>query len=332
MVKISVIVPFFNAVKTLGRALESIAQQSFQDFECIMVDNNSTDESPLVANEFASSDPRFILMKETQQGVVFASNKASDYARGHYITRMDADDWMPANRLEIQSDFLDQNSDYQVVSGLVKYMPHHENTEGFARYVNWVNTIQTDDEIKLNQFIESPIVNPTAMWRRSVSTQLGMYRNGDFPEDYELWLRWLSQGVKCHKLDHIVLHWYDSNGRLTRTHPNYSEESFYRIKTKYLAQWLSQNNPHHPEVAIWGASRLSRKRAEILQELGVNVRFLIDIHTRRQLDENILHYTKLPNPGSVFILVYLGNMEARDETGKYLSKRGFVEGVDFLNV
>lgn len=332
MVKVSVILPFYNAETTLARALQSVVAQTMDDFECLLVDNNSTDNSHHIAREFTQRDSRFILLAESRQGVAYASNCASEHAKGEYITRMDADDWMPPDRLMSQADFLDDHPDYQVISGRVKYMAHHEQTEGFERYVNWVNSLMTHQQIYLNQFIESPIVNPTAMWRRTTAEKLGMYRHGDFPEDYELWLRWLNQGVNCHKLDDIVLHWYDSDHRLTRIHPNYSEEAFYRIKTRYLAEWLKKNNPHHPKVAIWGASRLSRKRADLLRVHGIVVDYYIDIHDRRKLDEEIVHYSMLPNPEEAFILVYLGNEKARQETSDYLTKCGFSEGIQFLNV
>ena len=97
--------------------------------------------------------------------------------------------------------------------------------------------------------------------------QQGLYLSGDFPEDYEMWLRWLDRGVKIAKVAEVVLDWHDSEGRLTRTHPIYSDRAFYDIKSKYLAGWLEQNNPFHPLVAIWGASRISRRRAKILEQL-----------------------------------------------------------------
>ncbi len=183
-----------------------------------------------------------------------------------------------------------------------------------------------------SRFIELPVVNPTAMWRKEVSEKYGMYRSGDFPEDYEMWLRWLGEGVKIKKLDKKVLKWYDSETRLTRTQSIYSDASFYRIKTKYLGDWLAENNPLHPRVAIWGASRISRRRARLLKQYGIEIDSYIDTKETRQLEAKVIYYKDIPSPTEIFILTYIKQMNARDEIQDFLGSKGFREGVNYLLV
>jgi glycosyltransferase involved in cell wall biosynthesis len=329
---VSVILPFFNAGQTLERAIESIASQSLTNFECILINNNSSDSSIEIAKRWVKKDKRFILIHEKEQGVMFASNAGSQKARGKYIARMDADDWSFPKRLKLQATFLEANTDYGAVSGLVEHIPHSENTKGFARYVKWVNSVQTYQEILNSRFIESPIPNPSAMWQKEVSEKHGMYKYGDFPEDYEMWLRWLSKGVRIKKLNETILKWHDSDTRLTRTNPIYSDSAFYRIKTKYLSEWLQKNNPFHPQIAIWGASRISRRRARLLKQYGIEIRNYIDIKRSRQLDKDVIYYSEIPPPGKLFILTYIKQMDARDEIQDFLHGRGYREGVDYLLV
>jgi len=330
--KVSVILPFFNAEQTINRAIMSIVEQSYDDFECILIDNNSTDKSNSIAKKLAAKDNRFILTTEENQGVVFASNKGFEIAQGKYIARMDADDFASPTRLQEQVRFLDDNSDYGAVGGLVEYIPHSENTDGFKRYVNWSNSIITYDDIFKKQFIEMPLVNPTAMWRKEIGDKLGMYRAGNFPEDYEMWLRWLSKGVKIAKIPNVLLKWYDSDKRLTRTNSIYSDESFFKIKTEYLSNWLEANNPFHPKVAAWGASKRSRKRAKFLGEKGIEIKYYIDIKTRTNLDKEVIHFEKIQSPNKIFVLVYMKQEEARREIQKFLESRGFIEGSHYLLV
>lgn len=328
--KVSVILPFFNSELTLSRAIESIASQSLKNFECILINNNSTDKSVEIAQNQTKKDSRFILIHEKKQGVMFASNAGSEKARGKYIARMDADDYSCSNRMKLQSEFLDANSDYGAVAGMVKHISHSDNTKGFARYVEWVNSVQSYQEILNSRFIESPIVNPSAMWRKEISEKFGMYKCGDFPEDYEMWLRWLSKGVKIKKLNEIVLKWYDSDTRLTRTQSIYSDSAFYRIKTKYLANWLEINNPFHPHIAVWGASRISRRRARLLNQYNIEVECYIDIKRNRQLDQKVVYYKEIPPPEKMFILSYIKQMNARDEIQIFLHSRGYQEGLNYL--
>ena len=182
--KVSVVLPFFNAEKTLQRAVESIYEQDFEDFECILVDNNSSDRSGEIANEWTGRDRRIKLVSESRQGVMFASNCGAEQSTGEYLARMDADDRAYPERLRLQVEFLNQNPDFGAVAGQVMHVGEPERTEGFRRFVDWSNSLTTYEEIYFRRFIEAPIVNPTTMWRRETMVKHGMYLCADFPEDY----------------------------------------------------------------------------------------------------------------------------------------------------
>lgn len=330
--KISVVLPFYNAGLTLARAIESISLQDFPDWECILVDNNSTDEGREKAEAVVKKDSRFRLVDELRQGVMFASNRACALARGLYIARMDADDVAFPGRLRLQGEFLDSNPEYGAVAGLVNHVGDPETTGGFKRFVEWSNSVLSYEDIYFRRFIEAPIVNPTAMWRRETMEQYGLYESGSFPEDYEMWLRWLDRGVKIAKVPHVVLDWYDSEQRLTRTDPIYSDRAFYEIKSRYLAKWLLENNPFHPNVWVWGASRISRRRAKILEVQGVSIDAFIDTKKSRQLDREVIYYEDLPPAGKGFILTYIRQMDNRERIQSFLEERGYVEGKNYLLV
>lgn len=310
----------------------SILEQDMDDLELILINNNSRDRSTEIARKWKRSDSRVILAEEAKQGVMYASNKGAEIAQGEYISRMDSDDWAYPEKLRKQAGFLDNNPEYGAVAGLVEHVPHSDNTKGFERYVEWSNSVQSYEEIYYRRFIESPIINPSAMWRRSVGKQHGLYRAGNFPEDYEMWLRWLDDGVKITKLPEVVLKWYDSDSRLTRTHQIYSDAAFYRIKSEYLAKWLAQHNPFHPKVSIWGASRISRRRARLLEEYGIRFQSYIDTKKSRQLDEKVIYYEDLPPAGGLFVLTYIKQMNNRGKIMAFLEERGYVEGEDYLVV
>jgi hypothetical protein len=109
----------------------------------------------------------------------------------------------------------------------------------------------------------------------------GRYADGAFPEDYELWLRWLAAGVRMEKLPDALLVWRDTPRRLSRTDPRYAPDAFDELRAHHLARWLAETNPHHPDVTIWGAGRVSRRRAARLRAQGVRVTGWIDIDPRK---------------------------------------------------
>lgn len=331
MPRLSIILPFFQAGETLERALKSIRAQTYTSWECLLVNNNSTDEGVVIAESFCVKDRRFTLLHETRQGVVYAFNKGASEAKGRYLARMDADDWSHPRRMEKQVAWLEAHPETGAVATQVEYVAHHDQTDGFARFVAWNNCLLSYNQLWLNRFVELPLVNPSAMWRKDLAEKYGGYRDGDFPEDYEMWLRWLDAGIRVEKIPEKLLHWYDSDNRLTRTHEIYTDEAFFRIKSRYLSGWLQRCHPNR-QVVVWGASRISRKRVEKLIDEGIRVTAFVDIKTSRQLTLPVWYYEDLPEPGNVFVLVYMKLAKARQQIQVFLQQRGYQEGVDYLLV
>lgn len=314
------------------RAIKSILEQTYSHFELILIDNNSNDDSLSIANEYANLDRRVKIIHEQKKGIVHALNTGLKHATGDYIARMDADDESMPHRFEKQVTFLNNNPETGVVAGQVENISYSENAQGLQRYVDWSNELITHEDISIKRFMESPLVHPTVMCRREIGEKFGLYREGNFPEDYELWLRWLEKGVRMSKLPEKVLIWHDFPERLTRTDKNYSDEAFFKIKSKYLVKWLDKNNPVHPEIYIWGASKISRKRVEILRQYNIRIKAYIDIKNTRQLDVPVIHFNEIPKPANVFILVYMKHENIRKEIQEFLNSKGYVEGTNYLLV
>jgi len=326
--EISVVLPYFNAKKTLDRAIESVLNQSFRDFELLLVDNNSTDVSARTCEGYQQKDARIHLLNEDQQGVAFASNHGFEKARAPLIARMDADDEMLPTRLEEQAAYINSHPIIGLVGGQVEYQGDSSN-EGFRHYVNWSNQLTKPEDIFMNRFVELPIVNPTIMFRKRLFEKYGGYTDGDFPEDYEMILRWMEKGVIMSKIPQKVLKWYDHPYRLTRTDSRYSETAFYQMKSRFLAKYLKifQAKP----IWIWGAGKLSRRRSSFLEEHDIQIAGYIDVKPR-QLLLPCIDFRDIPEPGKLFILSYVSNRGKRDEIREFLLQKGYTEGKDFLFV
>ena len=321
--------PFYNSAPTLQRSIESILNQSFTEFELILINNNSTDASIEIATK-SLEDKRVRLVSEPRQGVAHAANRGLTEAKGQYIARMDADDWSFFDRLEKQVSMLDSDSTIGLVAGKVEYYGK-ESREGFLKYIEWSNQIVLADQIKLNQFVEYPIVNPSVMFRRDLLKENGGYLQGDFPEDYEFFLRLQQAGVVMRKVEEVVLKWSDLPNRLTRTHSSYTPEAFNRIKTKYLVKWLELNNPYLPNIWVWGAGKMSRQRSRFLSGQFVEIQGFIDVSPKEHSGEvTVINYEDLPEEPDRFIVCCVANWGAREEIKSFLHKRGWEEGVNFI--
>ncbi len=328
--QVSVILPFYNAEKTISNSVRSILYQTFSDFEILLVDNNSTDSGFSIVEKLANKDERIRLLKEEKQGVAHAMNCGLMNASGKFVARMDADDVSMPDRLAKQLAFLEAHPEIDFVGTEVKYVAHNKNTAGFKRFVDWANLFHSTKEIELNRFVEIPIINPTILFRKKLYKKLGGCFDGDFPEDYEMQLRYLKAGVKMAKLKEPLLEWHDFSTRLTRTDERYSSEAFFKTKARYFKSWSEKNNPFHPNIWIWGAGRKTRQRSKLLEKEGLHIDGFFDVVKAKTTQKTTLHYSEIPKPGQLFIVPMVTNYGAREQIKEFLLKANYVEGVEFI--
>ncbi|MEO6245468.1 MAG: glycosyltransferase family 2 protein, partial [Opitutaceae bacterium] len=276
------ILPVRNAAATLARAIASVRAQAFADWELIAVDDGSTDGSSETLRQLARAESRLVLIEQPPAGVAAAANGAIAAARGVFVARMDADDEALPTRLEEQVGFLAAPENYAVgvVGSLVEFGGDRRVGAGYALHVDWLNGLLTPEAIALHRFVEAPLANPSAMFRHELVARHGGYRDGDFPEDYELWLRWLDAGVRIAKVPRVLLRWHDSPGRLTRTDVRYSLDAFFRVKAPWIARELARLAGGR-KIFVWGAGRHTRKRAAHLEDHGVRIAGYVDVDAKK---------------------------------------------------
>jgi hypothetical protein len=162
----------------------------------------------------------------------------------------------------------------------------------------------------------------------------GGYRDGDFPEDYELLLRLHQRGHRMAKLPEVLLSWRDSGERLTRTDSRYAREAFDRIRAHYLA--ADPRLRQARELACWGAGRNTRKRVAHLLAHGFQPSAWIDIDPRKigNLLEGVpvVPPTWLERKEKPFVLSYVANHGARELIAEALHTMGYQAGEDYLMV
>ncbi len=326
--------PVFNAVGTVREAIESIQAQTLRDFELVIVDDGSTDGTGEVLDDLARKDPRLRVLHRPHRGIVEAANEAIREAKGDFVARMDADDVSLPERLEAQVALARANPDLAVVSCLVECFPRETMSDGMRRYEAWLNALVEPDDIAREAFVESPLVNPSVLLRRAVVLAAGGYREGPFPEDYDLWLRLLGAGWRMAKVPKVLFRWRDSPDRMTRRDPRYSRNAFRRLKAAHVATSFLKGADF---VQVWGAGREGRLWRRVLKPLGVRVTRFYDIDPKKvgRLVGNevpILDWREVPRHRGEPLLCAVASWGARDEIRASLTGIGLVEGQDFLFV
>lgn len=326
--RVSVTLPCWNAAPYLPRALQSLAAQTFSDFEVIAVDDGSTDQTPQILREWASRDARIRLVEQNHAGVVTAANAAVDRARADLIARFDADDIMHPRRLEWQTDLFEAAPNLTIAGGLVRCFPRAKLGDGMKRYEQWLNSLRAHEEIVRDIFVENVLVHPSIMVRAEAMRRVGAYRDEGWPEDYDLLLRLYGAGAQFAKVPRVVLWWRDQQQRLTRTRPEYAFTQFRRCKVHYLrALHLKERN----RVAIWGAGKEGRALGKHVKRVGLEITRFIDIAPTK-LGKRLLGApveTSDALQRDEYLLVAVGAAGARDLIREELAARGWSEPDDY---
>lgn len=326
--------PVYNAEATLEAAVGSIVGQTEKDWELVAVDDGSTDASGDLLRKISEREPRLRVVHCPHQGIARTLQAGLKVTRAPLIARMDADDRSAPERLAKQAKFLRDHPEIGAVGSQVAFGGDAEASAGYALHVEWGNGLVDPEQIALNRFVESPVVHPSVLFRAELLRKFGGYREGDFPEDYELWLRWMEHGVRFGKVPEPLLTWNDPPDRLSRIHESYSAEAFYRVKARYLARWLARYNPNHPRVMIVGSGRVTRRRVELLTEQGVEVTAYLDIDSKKvgrvHGGAPVIALDEIPSVGSAFVVGYVGKRGARTFMANWLARHGYTLGVDWL--
>ncbi|MDH3942470.1 MAG: glycosyltransferase [Anaerolineae bacterium] len=337
MPQVSVLIPVYNAGAHLDETLASLASQTHPDFEVLSVDDGSSDDTPAILKDWASRDARFRTLTLPHEGIIPALNAGLEACRGEYIARMDGDDLAHSERLSLQSEYLDEHPEVALVASQVEGFPKGDLREGFRIYIEWLNSVVSDADVRREMYVESPFAHPSVMFRREVVRGLGGYQEHGWAEDYDLWLRMAHAGARFAKLPQALLQWREHPERLTRTDSRYSLENFLRAKAHYLAEGLLKGRD---AVIIWGSGMTGRRLSKHLQRADLPLTAFIDIdpkkigRTRRGLPilapEGLMpEWNRHANP---VLLAAVGARGARQLIRERLIALGLVEGADWWGV
>lgn len=205
MPQTTILMPTYNCSKYIEQAIASTIRQDYADFELIIIDDGSNDNTLQVVKGF--TDNRIIYLKnEINQGIVKTLNAGIKVAKGKYIARMDADDVMLGNRLEEQINFLESRPDHGMVGGWYKIM------DETGKLLDSLQTLQNHDDIKLGLLFRNQFAHPTVTMKTSLVKKLKYKQDFLYTEDYDLWCR-MSEISKVANLPDFYLsyRWYSNN-------------------------------------------------------------------------------------------------------------------------
>lgn len=208
--KITVFIPVYNRQQYIAKTIESVLQQSFKNFQLLLIDDGSTDNSLEIMRSF--TDKRITIIENGENlGIPKTRNIGLQYAQGEYLAILDSDDLMLKHRLKRQKKFLDKNLDYVGVGSWSRYIDHKDNV------IRWlVMRPISHNKIKASLLFHCAIHNRTFMARTHLLKQFAYKNDYTRCQDYELLYR-LSKKHKLHNLPEILVQGRKHDDQITKS-------------------------------------------------------------------------------------------------------------------
>ncbi len=266
---VSVVMSVFNGERFLADAVESILDQSFRDFEFIVIDDGSTDHSGSILDSYQKGDPRVRVHHQENSGLIYSLNHGCGLARGKYIARMDADDIAVTDRLMWQADFMETHGEVAVLGGAVEFIDEAGRMLESMRYP------VEDHEIKSALFHHSAIAHPAVCIRKEALASVGGYRTAFVDaEDYDLWLR-MAEGSQFANLEWVVIKYRVHSDQVSRR--KLRQQTLSTLAAQALASSKTSRNPKTTSWAggITPAALTRLGVSEATQERALATAYLI---------------------------------------------------------
>ncbi len=327
---VSIICPFRNTEKYLPEMLKSVLAQSYSNWELSIVNDHSTDSSTEVVDQYAQKDSRVKLFSNTGKGIIDALKTGYSHCSGEFITRMDSDDIMNSDKLEVMIRQLQEHGTGHVALGQVKYFCEGEIGEGFKNYELWLNSLTSTGTNYQDLYKECVIPSPCWMVHRSDFEECGGFNAETYPEDYDLVFRFFENQLKCIPSQNVLHHWRDYSSRASRTDSNYADNTFVDLKLKYF---LKLHKDVTKPLVIWGAGAKGKRIAKELIAQNIPFHWVCDNPKKIGKDiygQKMLAFSVIDEFIDAQNIITVANKKAQQEIREFYVKREKKSMVDYF--
>ena len=317
---ISIIMPVRNTENYVGATITSLLNQSFQNWELIAVNDNSSDRSLDVMQSY-SKDQRIQIVTNPKPGLLNALRYGYSKAIGTLIHRMDSDDLMPEHKLKQMMKAWNIHGKGCVITGGVEYFSEHgELGQGFKRYAKWLTEVSTQNTHAENIYRESVIASNCWLVHREDFDRVGGFNPNTFPEDYDLCFRFYSGDLKIVGLDTILHKWRDRPDRISRNWEEYKDNRFFALKVHYFYE---KDRDKKRPLVLWGAGKNGKDLAQQILNKESEFHWVCDNQNKIGRDiygVRMHHYESIKSLHNPQIIIAVAGPNDQVKIATYLKK------------
>lgn len=326
---VSILMPAKNAGEYIKACIDSVIAQTYPNWELIIINDHSTDNTVEILKNFEQNS-RIIWEENLGIGIISALTQAFNRSTGKWITRMDADDLMPPQKLKTLISAVPSSGKF-VITGKVRYFSNGAVSEGYFRYQQWLNQLIDTDSHWKNIYRECVIASPNWLVDRNCFEQDIALKNLNYPEDYDMMFKWYCNDYQVIGVDEVTHLWREHPKRTSRNSAVYQQTSFFKLKMKYFLRFQHRKTEI---IQVIGAGKKGKLIVDLLKATNVDWKWFDLGHEKFNQPikgKKILAVDKL-EPKLAILTVWPMELEAQKEVLGFLESKGLILGENLFLV
>ena len=318
---VSIIMAVKDTEPYLRACLDSVLAQTYSNWELLAVNDHSTDATPQILEEYANRDSRVKFLNSDKPKLIPTLQVGYASVSGDLINRMDSDDKMPHDKLEVLvKEWLKYGKGTVIAGGTEHFVDEGEVGGGFIKYEQWLNEVaRTSSHYKE---IYKECVIPSHCWiiHKEDFDAVDAFNPLVYPEDYDLCFRFYRNGLNVVGIDKILHHWRDRSNRISRTWDEYKDNRYFNLKLRFFYE-LDRDKTR--PLVLWGCGRNGKDMAKLLQSYNDTFHWVCD--NERKVGKDIYdvrmqHFNDVPEIKNPQIMIVVSSPDGKLEIQNILDK------------
>ena len=327
---VSILMATKDTAPYLPDCLQSIINQTYTNWELLAINDHSSDATPEILEAYATKDDRIRVLHSDQHRLIPTLQFGYRQVKGELINRMDSDDKMPADKLEVLvNHWLQHGKGTIIAGGTQHFVDEGEVGGGFIRYENWLNEVAKNN--KHYEEIYQECVIPSHCWiiHKEDFDAVGAFNPIVYPEDYDLCFRFYRKGLKVIGIDKILHYWRDRSNRISRTWEEYKDNRYYELKLRFFYEI---DRDRSRPLVLWGAGKNGKDLARLLLDQEEPFHWVCDNDQKVGKDIYgviLQHFQEIPELSSPQIIIASASPSGKTTIKKQLEVWGKIPVKDF---
>ena len=327
---VSIIMAVKDTEPYLPACMDSILDQTYQNWELIAVNDHSSDRTPEILEEYANKDPRVRVFHSDRPRLIPTLQVGHAECRGELINRMDSDDKMPDYKLAVLvREWQKYGKGHVIAGGTEHFVDEGEVGDGFRRYEKWLNQVAKNGTHLQEIYTECVIPSHSWILHKEDFDMVGAFDPIVYPEDYDLCFRFYKNQLKIIGIDYILHYWRDRSNRISRTWEEYKDNRYFELKLRYFYE-LDRDRSR--PLVLWGAGKNGKDMAKLLLEKERSFHWVCDNENKVGKDVYgiiMQHFSDIPKIKNPQIIIVVSSPDGKKEIRHQLQTWGKQPVTDF---